>query len=87
MVESATRLYEARRELQIRPRRQPQVHDQTLPRRRRASSAVYLAQRERIIEGMRLAGVPEGMSATLLVTTFVGRRLGLSSNNCRKKSL
>jgi len=35
----------------------------TIKRYRAAASsdnAVYLAQRERIIEGMRLAGVPEG---------------------------
>ena len=37
-----------------------QVHDQTLRAAAQSDNDVYLAQRERIIEGMRLAAVPEG---------------------------
>ena len=36
-----------------------------------SDNPVYLAQRERVIEGMRKAGVPEGLKARGSITTFL----------------
>jgi hypothetical protein len=56
----AQRLDEARRELKSDLAVNPKFTIKRFRAAAQSDNAVYLAQRERIIEGMRLAGVPEG---------------------------
>ena len=56
----AQRLDEARREFKSDLAVNPKFTIKRFRAAAQSDNAVYLAQRERIIEGMRLAGVPEG---------------------------